>query len=185
MTLPGLQTKEFRKELSLHYAFITDSEEGLILVDVNTLADGEPRNNHLNRALTWNPNGVLNGAKHASIGGHYLYVATNTGLVVVDIDDPLNPRVASTLALNDLRATMIQFRYLFSTTADGLQVIDVTNPENPQLTANNTIAISDARKVFVSRHYAYVAAGADGLVIVDAENPTALHTSQTVLTDSK
>lgn len=170
--------REQNLELPFHplfnYAFITDSEEGLILVDVNTLADGEPRNNHLNRALTWNPNGVLNGAKHASIGGHYLYVATNTGLVVVDIDDPLNPRVASTLALNDLRATMIQFRYLFSTTADGLQVIDVTNPENPQLTANNTIAISDARKVFVSRHYAYVAAGADGLVIVDAENPTAL-----------
>jgi hypothetical protein len=36
------------------YAVITDSEEGLILVDVTTLADGDPRNNFLRRAMTWN-----------------------------------------------------------------------------------------------------------------------------------
>ena len=28
-----------------HYAFVTDAEEGLILVNVDTLADGDPRNN--------------------------------------------------------------------------------------------------------------------------------------------
>ena len=45
--------------------------EGLILTNVNTLADGEPRNNFLKRALTWNPDGILNGARHLTIGGHY------------------------------------------------------------------------------------------------------------------
>ena len=54
-----------------NYAFITDAKEGLILTDVNTLADGEPRNNFLKRALTWNPDGVLNGARHITIGGYY------------------------------------------------------------------------------------------------------------------
>ena len=157
-----------------NYAFITDSEEGLILVDVNTLADGEPRNNFLDRALTWNPDGVLNGARHASIGGNYLYIAADTGLVVVDIDNPLEPRLVTTMAMDDLRATMLQFRYLFATTAAGLEVIDVTNPEKPKTTPGNTIAIDDARKVFVSRTYAYVAAGAEGLVIVDVENPLEL-----------
>ena len=153
------------------YAFITDSVEGLILVDVNTLADGEPRNNFLKRSLTWNPNGILNGARHASIGGNYLYIAADSGLVVVDIDNPLEPRLVATLPLDDLRATMLQFRYLFATTAAGLEVIDVTDPENPKTTPGNAIAINDARKVFVSRTYAYVAAGAEGLVIVDVENP--------------
>src|SRR5262249_44906664 len=62
-----------------NYAFITDAKEGLILVDINTLADGEPRNNKLKRALTWNPNGVLNGARHLAIGGYYLYVITASG----------------------------------------------------------------------------------------------------------
>ena len=60
-----------------NYAFITDAQEGLILADVNTLADGEPRNNFLKRALTWNRDGVLNGARHVTIGGTTLYVATD------------------------------------------------------------------------------------------------------------
>ena len=41
-----------------HYAVVTDAVEGLILVDVDTLADGEARNNFLKRAVTWNPGGV-------------------------------------------------------------------------------------------------------------------------------
>ena len=35
-----------------NYAIVTDSQEGLILVDINTLMDGEFRNNFLQRALT-------------------------------------------------------------------------------------------------------------------------------------
>ena len=54
-----------------NYAAITDAEEGLILVDVNTLQDGDPRNNFLKRALTWNENGVLKGARHITFGGSY------------------------------------------------------------------------------------------------------------------
>ena len=157
-----------------NYAFVTDAEEGLILVDVNTLVDGEPRNNFLKRSLTWNPDGALNGARHASISGNYLYIAADSGLVVVDIDSPLEPRLVTTVAIDDIRATMVQFRYLFTTTAAGLQVLDITDPEKPRMTPDNTIAIDDARKVFVSRTYAYVAAGADGLIIIDAENPEQL-----------
>jgi hypothetical protein len=96
-----------------NYAFISDAVEGLILVDVNTLVDGEPSNNFFERALTWNPDNILAGAKHVSISGHYLYIAVEKGVVVVDIDDPLNPQVVTTIPLNDVRATMLQFRYLF------------------------------------------------------------------------
>ncbi len=59
-----------------NYAFVTDAKEGLILVNVNTLVDGDPRNNVLERAVTWNPDGVLNGARHITVGGYYLYIAT-------------------------------------------------------------------------------------------------------------
>ncbi|MGH8495953.1 MAG: hypothetical protein ACREVN_07430 [Gammaproteobacteria bacterium] len=154
-----------------NYVFITDAEEGLILSDVNTLSDGEPRNNYLDRQLTWNEGGVLNGARHITVGGHYLYIVADAGLVVLDIDDPLSPRVAATVPLNDGRATALQFRYLFVTDADGLKVVDVTHPEEPQLVEDNVIELSDARGVYVARTYAYVAAGADGLVIIDVERP--------------
>lgn len=154
-----------------NYAFISDAQEGLILVDIDPLTDAEPRNNFFERALTWNPDNVLDGAKHLSIGGHYLYIAANAGLVIVDINEPLNPQVVTTVPLNDVRASMLQFRYLFVTTAEGLISIDVSNPRAPRIVDNNVIPIQDARKVFVSRTYAYVAAGAEGLVIVDVEKP--------------
>ena len=65
------------------FALITDSVEGLILTDVNTFSDLEPRNNDVERALTWNEGGVLNGAKHATIADYYVYVTADAGIVHV------------------------------------------------------------------------------------------------------
>ncbi len=165
------------------YAVITDAEEGLILVDVNTLSDGEPRNNHLERALTWNEDGVLDGARHVEMGGHYAYVSADRGLVVLDLSEPLSPRVASVLPLPDARASALQFRYLFVVDADGLKVVDVTHPDDPTMVTANTVELADARNVFVSRTYAYVAAGGDGLVIVDVTRPEAMQVHQRFTAD--
>ncbi len=56
------------------YAVITDADEGLILVNVDTMADGEFRNNQLKRALTWNRRRCAGrrAAYHAG-GRHRLY----------------------------------------------------------------------------------------------------------------
>jgi hypothetical protein len=156
------------------YAYITDSEEGLILVNVNTLVDGEPRNNYLARALTWNPQGVLNGARHITIGGSNLYISTPRGVVVVSVDNPMQPRLLAQIAIADVRATALQFRYLFVTDAHGLEVVDVTHPEAPRLVPQPGIALKDAHRVYIARTYAYVAAGAEGLAIVDVERPEAI-----------
>jgi hypothetical protein len=153
-----------------NYAFITDSEEGLIAVNVNTLADGEPRNNFFERAVSWNENGVLSGASHITLGGHYAYITTPKGLVFVDINNPLKPRHITTLPLQDARATAVQFRYLFVTTAKGLEVIDITHPEKPEHTGA-VVPMADAQRVYLARTYAYVAAKKQGLVIVDIERP--------------
>jgi hypothetical protein len=161
-----------------NYAYITDAKEGLILTDVNTLADGDPRNNYLKRALTWNPNGVLNGARHVAVGGYYLYITTKRGLAIVSVDVPLSPQLIAEVPLNDARASALQFRYLFVTDADGLKAIDVTDPKSPRLVENNTIRLGDAHRVFVARTYAYVAGGKDGLVIVDVEKPEAMREYQ-------
>jgi hypothetical protein len=157
-----------------NYALVTDSVEGLILTNVNTLADGEPRNNFLERALTWNPGGVLNGARHLALGGYYAYVVTDSGLVVLSLDNPLEPKVIAQLPMQDARSVALQFRYLFVTSSAGLEVIDVTHPDAPGLITGSRVAIADAHRVFVSRTYAYVAAGRDGLVIVDVERPEAM-----------
>jgi hypothetical protein len=153
------------------YAAVTDAREGLILVDVTTMGDFEPRNNFLRRDVVWNPAGLLDGARYAAFAGHILYVVATAGVVVVDLDEPAAPRHLATIPLRDARALMVQFRYLFVTTAEGLEVVDVTHPERPRVVEGARVAIQDAHGVFVARTYAYVAAGADGLVVVDVERP--------------
>ena len=154
-----------------NYALITDSEEGLILTNIDTLADGEPRNNFLERALTWNEGGVLTGARDISVGGHFAYIVVKDGVAIIDLDEPLQPRHVKTIPMQAPRALVQQFRFLFVTDADGLKVIDITDPAVAFVVEGNTIPIKDAHKVFVARTYAYVAAGADGIYIVDVTQP--------------
>jgi len=155
------------------YAYITDADEGLIAINVDTLYDFEPRNNNVDRALTWNEGGVLNGARHLAIAGTWFYVATPTGIVVLDMAQPLSPRLAATIELPDARASQQQFRYLFVTTRDGLQTVDVTHPERPRVVPGALVGLADARKLHVARTYAYVANGSEGVAIVDVTRPDA------------
>jgi hypothetical protein len=82
---------------------VTDADEGLYLVDVNTFNDGEPRNNFLKRAklksggTAWNEGGVLADARHITLAGHYAYITAAAGLVVVDLNDPLAPKHVATV----------------------------------------------------------------------------------------
>ena len=158
-----------------NYAFITDAEEGLILVDINTLADGEARNNFLERALTYNPGGVLTGARHIVIGGHYAYVVTESHLVILDMNDPLHPKVTQQTTLKDGRAAALQFRYLWVTDRDGLHVFDVTKLGVAREVTTARIPLEDGHKIYLARTYAYVAAGRQGLAIIDIKNPEQPH----------
>jgi hypothetical protein len=154
------------------YAIVTDAEEGLILVDVNTLADGEFRNNFLKRALTWNPDGILNGARHATVAGDDVYVSTPKGIVVLSLADPLRPRLLGVVDVPGAIASMVQFRYLFVTSGAGLDVVDVTRPASPRLLREARVPLQHAGKLFVSRTWAFVANGREGLAIIDVERPT-------------
>ena len=156
-----------------HYAVIADAEEGLILTNVDTLADGEPRNNFLQRAATWDAGGKLKGARHVTLGGHFAYVATPRGIAVVDLDVPLEPRLVAEVEIADARASALQFRYLFVASGRGLEVVDVTLPAKARRVAGAAVPLADARRVHVARTYAYVAAGREGLAIVDVERPEA------------
>jgi hypothetical protein len=153
------------------YAAITDSEEGLVLVNIDTFADGEFRNNKLKRAVTWNENGVLNGARHIALAGEIAYIAADAGLVVVDLADPLKPRLSAVLPLTDARASAVQFRYLWVTDSEGVKLYDVTDLRKPVAVPSGTVPMANARRIYLARTYAYVAAKQDGLVIVNITRP--------------
>ena len=158
------------------FLYVTDKYEGLIVVGdpkkgVGTLLDGNPRNNVLKRGLTFNPGGVLDGARRITIAGTKGYILANKGLIVVELADPLHPKViAEVPEVHDGRGIGIQFRYAFVVDAEGLKVFDVTVPEKIKR-VGETVPFADARNVYVARTYAYVSAGKDGIGIVDVEQP--------------
>ncbi|MBA4083128.1 MAG: hypothetical protein C0496_17970, partial [Erythrobacter sp.] len=160
-----------------NYAAVTDAVEGLILVNVNTLADGEFRNNKLSRktyadgSTAWNPGGVLNGARHIVLAGEIAYITADKGLVVVDLADPAAPKLAAVRELRDARASAVQFRYLWVTDAEGVKLFDITSLRDPQAVPEGTVPLADARRLYIARTYVYVAAKSDGLVILNVTNP--------------
>jgi len=154
-----------------HYAVISDAVEGLILVNVDTLADADPTNNFFERAITWNKNEVLTGASAITLLGTNALVGTDKNLVVIDLNDPLKPRLRASLPFKNVTSIAVQFRYAFVTDAEGLHVVDLTHIEKPFEVIKAKLALPDARSVYVARTYAYVAAGKDGLVLVDIEAP--------------
>ena len=179
------ENQEQRFHAIYNYAVVTDAVEGLYLVNVDTLADGDPRNNRLRRAVTWNEGGVLNGARHVVLAGHFAYIAAAAGLVVVDLDDPLHPRHVVTLPLTDARASALQFRYLWVTDAEGLKLFDVTRLDSPVPVPSATVRFDNARRIYLARTYAYVAAKAQGLAIVNITNPEQPRPPQFVTFDGR
>ena len=157
------------------YAYVTDRQEGLIVVNVQTFHDNDPQNNYLKRAATFNPGGTLNGAVKIKIAGNYAYVLSeSSGLHVIDISNPLSPRLLNTIGSPQIsagRSLAVQFRYLFIADREGVKVVDISFPESPQLVPGAKIPLPDARDVYPVRTYLYVAAGADGIAIIDIENP--------------
>jgi hypothetical protein len=170
--------------IALMYGFlyVTDAEEGLVVIGdpnlksktpgVLTLLDGNPSNNFLKRALAFNPGGVLNGARKIAIAGTYAYILCDRGLVVVDLENPLAPKVTAEVnGFQDPRGIAVQFRYGFVTDREGLKVLDVTSLAQPKVVPGAVLPLEDAHNLYVARTYAYVAGGKQGLVIVDVEKP--------------
>lgn len=152
-----------------HYAFISDREEGLIVVNVDTLQDGDPTNNFLRRSATWNQDGVLTGARSIQLAGARAFVSTEHALRIVNLEDPLNPSLISSAEFEQPSSVAVQFRYAFVTDRRGLHVLDITDITAPSKVA--FVPLADARSVYVARTYAYVAGGSEGLVVVDVTRP--------------
>jgi hypothetical protein len=170
------------------FLYVADRDEGLVVIGnrdpksrnlagVGTLLDGNPANNFLERAATFNPGGVLTGARRITIAGTYAYILTGTALVVVSLDNPLEPKVTAQIGAPSLvepRGVQIQFRYAFVVDRDGLKVLDVSALDRPRPVEGALVPFKDGRNVYLARTYAYVAAGSDGLGIVNiatAERP--------------
>ncbi len=156
------------------YLYVADKEEGLILVNAVTLLDGDPRNNFLSRALTYNPSGTLTGSNNITLAGNFAYITTEKELVIVDLSTPLEPKIAVQIPLNRPKAVAVQFLYAFVVDADGMKVLDIKELQTSgkvSLVETAVVPIKDAKDIYVARTYAYVANGSEGVAIINVERP--------------
>lgn len=157
--------------------YVTDLEEGLVVVFVGTLVDGNPSNNFFREedVTRFNPEGKLTGARHSTLAGHNLYVVGDKGLFVIDVSTPSKPQLVGELTsgLNSPKAISVQFRYAFISDAEGLKVVDITQPTQPRSLPDAQVPLQSAGRLYVARTYAYVPDGPQGLAMIDIENPEA------------
>jgi hypothetical protein len=156
------------------YVFVTDLKEGLVIVDTTCLFDGDPQNNFLHKDAVFNPDGKLTGAMKSWVAGRNLYVACPRGIEVVDIFDPLHPKLVGEYSGPFIRNPVdlsVQFQYLFVSDAQGLKVLNIADPIHPVPVAGAEVELKSPHRLYVARDYVYLADGAEGLAIIDIEKP--------------
>jgi hypothetical protein len=175
------------KMLMYGFLYVADAQEGLVIIGdpdlktkdpagpgVGTLLDGDPTNNFVKRAAAFNPGGILTGARRITFAGTYAYILSDSGLVVVDLKNPLTPKVTAHIGAPDVvdpKGIVVQFRYAFLVDREGMKVFDITEMDKPVRVPNAFVPLEDARNIYTARTYAYVAGGRQGLVIINIEQP--------------
>jgi hypothetical protein len=155
----GLPNSAYEIALSGSYAVVADSTGGIFVIQIP-----EPV-----IVASLNTPGVEVGV---TVEGSLAYVAAVDRLNVVDIADPLAPRLlASTPTPGFAQKVAIAGEHAFVADGpDGLTVVDVSDPFAPEVIATLDLG-AYAAAVTVSDGVAFVAAG--GLQVVDVSDPAA------------
>ena len=109
------------------------------------------------------------------------FISSGATVLVLDVSDPANPSMISSIALPDIAKKMFRsgnILYVADFLEGGLVIIDTSDPLNLFVvgtydTTGHYLSQSGTLDVFVSDGYAYIADGDRGLVILDVGELTA------------
>ncbi len=99
----------------------------------------------------------------------YLYVAGgNTGLQIIDVRNPFNPKKVAHLDTAGFAKELVVFgNYLYlAVSGVGLQIIDITEPKDPKVISSIEMPGGVINSIAIKGHYVYVTAFAS-LKIID------------------
>jgi hypothetical protein len=148
--------------------YIADESAGLQIFDVR-----DPRAPRLLGSV--HPSGI---PFDAAVDGGYAYLATSTGLSVVDVTAPTAPHEVaanqSVPAARNVRLAAAGKAIVLADLSGQLDIVDITEPRTPRL-AGMLATTSDRRGggagLAVQGHYAYIANLYTGIQIADTANP--------------
>ena len=139
----------------------------------------------------WGPTGALGHATSVAISGNYAYVtaAYQSRLTVINIANPLSPKIVATLKdttnLNfpvDVTVSG-QYAYVADQISPGrVTVVNVSEPANPQVVSSLASAsLNGAYRIRMRGDFAYVSASAAAdVAIIDISNPLSPRLAATV-----
>ena len=153
------------------YAYVADGDSGLTTIDIS-----DPTNPSKSGNIDTNGH-----AMGVYVSGDFAYVADgDSGLAVINISDPTNPGtpayepLTTNFAAYDVYVSG-DYAYVACGSAVqffwGLAVFNISDPTDPG-SPSYAYTTDDARGVFVSGDYAFVATDMSGLAVIDISDPT-------------
>ncbi|TSC76394.1 MAG: hypothetical protein G01um101431_527, partial [Parcubacteria group bacterium Gr01-1014_31] len=170
-----------------HYAYVTASTGGGVEVLDISSATGTPV--HVGQ-ITDSASTLLDNPQSIVVQGRYAYVVgalngqAESGLQILDISDPTQPRAVGSLAddsttvLNGAYGITVSGRYAYisSFSDGGIQIVDISDPANPRAVGSSTASGAGTQSpVLVQGRYLYVTVYSGNKVVVfdviDPGNP--------------
>ena len=151
-------------DVSVHgdYACMVGSYDSLAIMDVS-----DPTDPFLIASYH-----TGSGAEGIRISDSLAYIATNSGLQILDLSEPLEPLyVGFCPSAHRVYGVHADGDYLYTANAeDGLTIVDMSDPSNPIIIGS--FPTPDAAiDVYVTGNYAYLTCYEPGLQIVDISDP--------------
>ena len=113
-------------------------------------------------------------ARDVAVAGDYAYIANGkSGLSIVNVKNPAEPVLVSSLAIGGGQARGVAVRENYAYIADydeGLKIIKIDNPVAPKLVGSLEVG-DQTREVAVQEKFAYLVAGYE-LKVVDVTTPS-------------
>lgn len=114
----------------------------------------------------------LGAAYSVAISGHYAYVASQAGMRVLNISNPVVPVQVALAGAGTMLVTSDTNAYLLNA---GLAVWDISTPSNPVAVGQMQLTNCCYNDLSTSGHYVYATSasyGTGGITICDVSNPT-------------
>jgi hypothetical protein len=148
-----------------NYAYVAAGSAGLQVVNV-----ADRTNPMIVASLAFPAN-----ANDLRIVGNTMYMVTSTGLLTIDVTNPLAPKLLGSFSTSDVAwdvAVSGNLAYIAAGSA-GIQIVNVSNPASPVFVGSLAIPGGIAKGIAVKGNLAVIAASTAGVVIANIANPAA------------
>ena len=160
LTLEGITADELpnhAKDVYVfeNYAYVADSVNGLVIVDISDPKNPITIGNYPSRIGEY---GSVAMAMGVAVSGNYAYVANwYDDIYIIDISDRKNPMLVTTYETNQITHDVtISGDYAFISRFDeGVDIVNISDPTNPRFISNFNYGW--ASNVAILQNYAYVA----------------------------